>query len=214
MASHFAPGRGKNSVALDPKSSKPFGTTRVKSHPFLPSVPPRPTRRPAIESKRGGGEEAAAQRTWMSLASFKIYELLNLEMPFCYCQHVPWASVHESLQLGGGGAGEEWQSLPFLRAHMSNMKWVPLIILTTVFALDKQHTLSDDMPSKGSRLAKNKSKTPTPSPSELCPSPPHPIPNSCAFPPSTSLKGDKNCSSKILNGIPLSFSCRDQAATC
>lgn len=31
-------------------------------------------------------ERSMGEGGWMWLASFKIYELLNLEMSFCYCQ--------------------------------------------------------------------------------------------------------------------------------
>lgn len=67
---------------------------------------------------------------WMWLASFKIYELLNLEMSFFYCQWT--ASVFLWV------TKKKIAITSFARASMSNTKWVQLIILTTKFTLDKQ----------------------------------------------------------------------------
>lgn len=80
---------------------------------------------------------------------------------------------------------------------MSNPKWVQLIILTTEFTLDKQSVYQMICPRKVVILTKCYSL-------QLCSSH-YRIANSSER---------KNCSSKILNSIHLSFSCGDQAAPC
>lgn len=60
----------------------------------------------------------------------KIYELLNLEMSFCYCKCTAGVFVWVTKK--------KIAITSFARTSMSNTKWVQLIILTTEFTLDKQ----------------------------------------------------------------------------
>lgn len=76
------------------------------------------------------GRWARGRADWMWLASYKIYELLNLEMSFCYCQCTAGVFVWVTKK--------KIAITSFARASMSNTKWVQLIILTTEFTLDKQ----------------------------------------------------------------------------
>lgn len=76
------------------------------------------------------GRQAWGRADWMWLASYKIYELLNLEMSFCYCQCTAGVFVWVTKK--------KIAITSFARAGMSNTKWVQLIILTTEFTLDKQ----------------------------------------------------------------------------
>lgn len=111
-------------------------------------------------------------------------------MSFCYCQNTAgvfvWVTKKKKIAITS-----------LARAGMSNPKWVQLIILTTEFTLDKQSVYQMICPRKVVILTKCYSL-------QLCSSH-YRIANSSER---------KNCSSKILNSIHLSFSCGDQAATC
>ena len=78
---------------------------------------------------------SCGRRAWwrgdgMLLASYKIYELLNLEMSFCYCLCTAGIFVWVTKK--------KIAITSFARTSMSNTKWFQLIILTTEFTLDKQ----------------------------------------------------------------------------